>query len=313
MASTSPQSGWSLGDFVDTRRTPGAPHAEEHEAPGAYNARLQDPFTRYYRAPIARLLARPLAATPITPAQIMGVQPILAALAGYLVTFPDAHKPALAAGLFALRALTGTLADTLATQKNAATQAFRARRTVADGLGMAFLYIGILWHFRLNPPPTRTWSALVPASAIILFALAQGALRFFAAAHYRRKYIGVFEQGHDEQAAQLAQRLRTSDAPASFEQRIDAALARLALALEGAPTAAPEQLAREARAPLARFIGRVWAISNGETFFALVLISLATNYLWQAQLFFATVGVAWILAVIALNRWFVRQARVASA
>jgi phosphatidylglycerophosphate synthase len=68
-----------------------------------WKERLDDPLNRFYRYPVARLLVRGLLRTSITPNQVTFVQPILAGVAGYLVTYADRRHLILAAALFELR------------------------------------------------------------------------------------------------------------------------------------------------------------------------------------------------------------------
>jgi hypothetical protein len=63
--------------------------------------------------------------------------------------------------------------------------------------------------------------------------------------------------------------------------------------------------ARE-RSRLARVVAALWSVSNGDAFLTIVVLSMLAGRLWEGQLFFATVGPVWIVAVIALNVWFSR-------
>src|ERR1700679_3316375 len=74
-------------------------------ATSRWKERLDDPFNRFYRYPLARLLVRGLVNTPVTPNQLSFVQPFLAGAAGYLLTFPDRRHLVLAAALFELRSI----------------------------------------------------------------------------------------------------------------------------------------------------------------------------------------------------------------
>jgi len=38
----------------------------------------------------------------------------------------------------------------------------------------------------------------------------------------------------------------------------------------------------------------------------LVVVSILANQLWLGQVLFATVGTAWVAAVLLLNTWFIR-------
>src|SRR4051812_11510787 len=106
MAATSPHSGWTFGErHIDSSATPpSAAMPAPSPAPGPADPRPQDPFNRLYRAPLARLLTRPLVKTPIAPEHVALVQPFLAAVAGYFLTFADVRHLALAVLLFEARA-----------------------------------------------------------------------------------------------------------------------------------------------------------------------------------------------------------------
>jgi hypothetical protein len=59
---------------------------------------------------------------------------------------------------------------------------------------------------------------------------------------------------------------------------------------------------------MTRLIAGLWSVSNGDAFLSMVVLTMLADQLWLGQLFFSTVGVVWIFAVILLNGWFIRGA-----
>src|SRR5437868_1993771 len=116
MTATSPHSGWACEEKgMDARARTAAPaptrasNSETPErsswpgaagTPAAWEVRFEDPFNRYYRAPLARRLLQALERAKVLPDRVTAAQPLLAALAGYFVMFADGTHLALAAGLF---------------------------------------------------------------------------------------------------------------------------------------------------------------------------------------------------------------------
>jgi hypothetical protein len=286
----------------------------------AWETRLADPFNRYYRYPLARLIVRALLKTKIPFRQVTVVQPVLAALAGYFITFADAKNLALGAGFFELRSILACVEDTFARTSAVPKPAGRGLPGMADRLSVFFLYAGIFWHFHLHPPPSGAWSQYISVNGVLLLALLQGAVRSFAADYYRRKYTSIFERGHDETVLALRGELLALSPKAPIFAHIDAFIGRMShLCFEQEwfdPQRSPaprsdepiKQLIREQASPATRVIGFLWGISSGEAFLSLIVLTLVMNQLWAGQLFFASVGVAWILAVIGLNGWFTRSA-----
>jgi hypothetical protein len=160
MAATSPHSTWPLGDG-----RPSLPSSPEG-ASTRWRDRLGDPFNRLYRYALARLLVRGLLKTQVTPSQVTVVQPVLAAVAGYFVTFGDVRHLVLAALLFEARAILGCVDVTLARATNAVTPAGGAERSTARGLSAAFLYASIAWHFHLHAAPAFALGAYLSAGVV---------------------------------------------------------------------------------------------------------------------------------------------------
>lgn len=172
-------------------------------AASPWKERLDDPFNRFYRYPVARVLVKVLVPTPITPAQVSFVQPFLAGLAGYFVMFPDRWHLFWGALFFEIRSVLDCVDGTLARARG---QASTRRHAVVDGLSAMLLCVGIFWHFRLFPPHPGTWSRYLSAEGVVFLALVQGALRALAADHYNRKYGSIFEQ--DGTAEELSRKAR---------------------------------------------------------------------------------------------------------
>jgi phosphatidylglycerophosphate synthase len=284
--------------------------------PTRWKERLDDPFNRFYRYPLARLLVRGLVNTPITANQISFVQPFLAGAAGYLLTFPDRRHLVLAALLFELRAILDCADGTLARARGQESSGGHAVDAVADWLSTALLYAGIFWHFRLYPPAAGAWSHYFSVGGILFLALAQGALRSFAADHYKLKYVSVFEQERDGTVEALCRKVRALGPESSIFARVDVLIARVEhLAFEHerfdperaeARGARVSQLRARAATPLARLVAFLWSISNGDTFLSLVTVSILAGRLWEGQLFFAFAGLPWIVLVVLLNARFTR-------
>ncbi len=193
---------------------------------GRWRERLDDPLNRFYRYPLARLLVRGLVKTPVTPNQVTFVQPLLAGAAGYLITFPGRGHLVAGALLFELRAVLDCADGTLARARGRASAGGHAIDGIADWLATLLLYAGIFWHFRLHPPPAGAWSHYLSVGGILLLALAQGALRSFAADHYKLKYTSIFEHGRDGTVAALCRKVDALGPESSIFARVDVLIAR---------------------------------------------------------------------------------------
>lgn len=300
--------------------TSAAPLAAAGAVPNGWKMRLEDPFNRYYRYPIARRIVRLLMHTPVTPNQVTLVQPLFAALAGYLVTFNDPRYLLGAAAAFEFRSILDCVDGGLARAKKMSSPAGHAIDAVADWLGVVFLYIGIFVHFHLHPPPAGPWSAYLSTNGILILALFQGATRSFAADYYRVKYCSIFEHGQDETVETLRRKVRALGPSSSFFAHFEVFIGRMGhLSFEhewfdpersqgSTGSDQVKQLVREEGSPLTRAVAALWALSNGDAFLSLIMLTLIMNQLWLGQVFFATAGLAWIYGVIFLNGWFVRGA-----
>jgi phosphatidylglycerophosphate synthase len=305
---------------------PPAPERSTERAPAAtaagvpWKMRLEDPMNRYYRYPVARWLVRGLLHTPITPNQITFAHPLFAALAGYLVTFDDPLHLALGALAFEARSILDCADGVLARAKNMSSPTGHAIDAAADWLGVVFLYIGIFWHFHLHPPTSSAWSAYISTNGVLAVALFQAATRSFAADYYKVKFCSIFETGQDETVEALRRKVLALGPASSFFAHFDVFIGRMGhLSFEhewfdaersrsSTTTDHVKHLVREENAPLTRLIALSWAISNGDAFLSLVIVTLLLNQLWAGQIFFATAGLAWIFGVIFLSGWFVRSA-----
>lgn len=279
-----------------------------------WKERFDDPLNRAYRYPLARWIVRGLVHTPVRPNQITAVQPFLAALAGWLVAFGDHRRLVLAALVFEARSILDCVDGTLARAKKLTSEGGHVIDAAADWAGTVLLYAGIAWRFHLHPPPAGAWSRWMSVDAVLAVVLAQAALRSFAWDYYRAKIVSVFETGRDDTVDGLRRKVRALCTHAPIFARLDVAVGRLAhRCFTGErfdPDAADRgaaHLRRRADTPLARVVAAAWGVSSGDAFLSIVVVSLLANRLWEAQVFFATAGVVWLAAVIALSARLVRR------
>jgi phosphatidylglycerophosphate synthase len=313
--------------YAGGARTPGEPPGVDSQRPDplgvpkGWKLRLEEPMSRYFRYPIARVLVRWLMKTPVTPNQVTLVQPLLAALAGYLITFDDAWHLIAAAVAFEIRSILDCVDGTLARAKKMSSASGHAIDAFADWLGVVFLYTGIFWHFRLHPPPGDAWTAILGVNGVLLLAVFQGATRSFAADYYKQKYVSIYEKGFDETTESLRTKVLALTPTSSFFAKFDVFIGRMGhLSFEHewfdphrsqSSTGSDEvhAMRRDEASPVTRAIAFLWSISNGDAFLTLVVLFGAFGQLWAGQLFFATAGLVWIFGVIFLNGWFVRSAK----
>jgi phosphatidylglycerophosphate synthase len=252
-----------------------------HEAETAFD----DPLNRWYRYPLARLLVAWLLHTRVSANHVTFVQPLFAAAAGYLVTFADRRHLVLGALLFEIRSVLDCADGTLARARGGGQPGGHALDAAADWLGTVFLYAGIYWHFRLHPPVLGFWSCHISLRAVLLLALAQGALRSFSADHYKRKL-----------AADLSEPSRKG-ASSPGASRVEAWIEYAErLLFEGGRADRPSPHPK-----LARVVTLAWSISNGDAFLSLVTLSILADRMWEAQVFFAVAGFPWILLLLLLT------------
>lgn len=287
--------------------------------PEGWKRRLEDPFNTYYRYPVALAMTRVLVHTRVTPNQVSLVQPVLAAVAGYLVTLDDWRYHLGAATVFELRSILDCVDGSLARAKKMSSPNGHAIDAMADWLSVVLLYAGIAHYLYFHPAPG--YSAALTLGVVAL-ALLQGALRSFASDYFKTKYIGIFERREDSAVALLQKKVLGLTSEASLFARIDVFIMRmghLAFELErfdverSKPLSpgAIDSMVSDGSSSRTRAIGFLWSISSGDAFLSFVIVSLVLGKLWTTQLFFATVGCLWIAAVVLLNFVYVRRYRAA--
>jgi hypothetical protein len=286
-------------------------------AHGGWERRLEDPLSRFYREPLAQLVSGRLLRTRATPDQLMVVGPLFAGLAGYLVSFGGPLHLAAAALAFEVRSIAGRASVALARARGVEGSPMRP---AAQWLGAALLYVGIFCHFHLSPPPAGPWSAYVSTNGVLLLAVLQAAIRAFAAGYYTVKYCSIFERGRDETVEALRRKAQSLGPSSTVVDHVEVLVGRVQHRVfererfdpdRSPPSAGADrvkQLIREEGSPLTRVIAGLWAVSNGEAFLSIVVMTLLLDELWLGQVLFATVGMVWIVGVVLLNVWFLREA-----
>lgn len=313
------------------KRVPLATAHGEIVGPKGWKRRLEDPFNTYYRYPIALWIVRVLVKTPITPNQVSFAQPALAALAGYFASFEDARHLAYAVALFELRSILDCVDGSLARAKRMSSPYGHAIDAMADWLGVTFLYVGILMHFRLHPP--TDWGGLFglggaptrfATTMVIVVASMQAAVRSFAFDYFKTKYLSIYEDGRDASIEGLRAKVLAVRAKPSVFGHIDVFIGRFGhLVFEREwfdPDTSRAALTRseidamraDQDSPRAKRMGLLWGLSGGDAFLSQVMMTLLLGQLWAGQVFFASAGVVWILAVILYNVHFVRTSRRAA-
>jgi phosphatidylglycerophosphate synthase len=286
-----------------------------------WKARVEEPTNRFVYYPIARQLVRVLVRTPITANQVTAVQPLIAAVAGYLITFQDWRYQVAGALTFELRSLLDCVDGTLARAKKTSSPNGHALDALCDWLGVLFLYLGIYIHFRLHPPPTGEWAAYVPMGAILVVSLAQGALRSFAADYFMRKFGSIMATGRDETIEDLREKQRALSAASPFWAKVEAWIGRCghlsfqheffdvtrSKSISGDQA---QSLLEQRNTPRMKFLAGLWSVSSGDAYIRITVISLLLGHawMWQLQLFWATFGVLWITALVGLTSWFLKRA-----
>jgi phosphatidylglycerophosphate synthase len=282
---------------------------------------VEEPTNRYVYYPIAKRIVQVLLKTPITANQVTLVQPLIAAVAAYLIAHGSPMYLIAGALVFELRSLLDCVDGSLARAKNQASPNGHALDALCDWLGVVLLYLGIYLHFRSYAPPSGVWMTYLPMGAIIGISLFQGAMRSFAADYYMRKYGSILERGRDETVEDLRDRQRALGPDSTFLARAEAWIGRCqhlsfqhepfdaerSVSLSGAQA---DVLIAQRSGPLMRFVAALWSISSGDAYIRLTVLSVLAGHawMWSAQLFFATVGFVWIVAVIMFNGWVIRRA-----
>ncbi len=292
--------------------------AEAEDLP--WKMRVEEPANRFVYYPVARGLVKLLVKTPVTANQVTLIQPVIAAVAGYLMTFQDWRYLVMGALTFELRSLLDCVDGTLARAKRSASANGHALDAICDWLGVVFLYLGVYFHFRLHPPPAGDWAAYAPMGAIIGLALFQGAMRSFAADYYLRKYGSILNTGRDETVEDLREKQLALTSQSPFMAKVEAWIGRCQhlsfqhefFDAQNTPSLSREQagsLTEQRQSPAMKAIALLWSVSNGDFFIRLTVLSvfLGHAWMWQLQLFWATFGFVWIVAVMWLNGWFIRH------
>ena len=298
----------------------GAPTQPEIAGPRGWKRRLEDPFNTFYRYPVALAITRLLMGTRVTPNQVSLVQPVFAAGAGYLLTFDSFNAHLGAVALFEIRSILDCVDGSLARAKKMSSPNGHAIDAMADWLGVVLLYAGI-FHFVYHHPVPGVSQAM--ALGVVAIALIQGALRSMAADYFKNKYLGIYERARDEVPEILRDKHLALGHSSSLFARIDAWIMRNGHRLfelerfdvqkiRALCPAAIEKMSREEHSTKTKLIGFLWSISSGDAFLSFVILSIALDRLWQGQLFFATVGCAWIVLVVVTNVAFLRSYRRAA-
>jgi hypothetical protein len=264
--------------------------------------------------------------TPVTANQLTLAQPVIAAFAAYLITFNDWRHLVLGVLLFEFRSLLDCADGTLARAKRTASPNGHALDALCDWLSVVFLYIGVYMHFALHPPPAGAWSAYLPMGLVIAVSLAQGAVRSFSHDYYMRKYGSILEQGRDETVEDLRSRQLALAEDSPLLARAEAWIGRCQHLIFQHEYFRPERsksisgdqarwFAAQRHSPMMRLIQRLWSVSNGDAYIRLTILSVLAGHvwMWELQLFWATAGVVWIVALLWLNAWFVRRSTEADA
>lgn len=282
----------------------------------AWTQRFADPANTYYRYPVARLIVRGLARTSITPNQVTAVQPFLSVLAAYWLHFGDAKHLLLGALAFEARSVLDCVDGELARAKGMTSAWGGAVARVGKVLSVGALYAGIFWHFRDNAPTPGAWSAYLSVGTVLTLAGLQGVARSLFGDYYARKYASIFETGRDETVEALRQKALAIGPGSTFLERSELLLSKLVhlvlawrwfdLAQPASDIPAERLRARESEGAT-RLLGLLGSLSSADTFLTLVVVSAALDALWTGQLFFATVGVVWLVGVVVYNAWLTRR------
>lgn len=295
------------------------------KAPKGWKRRLEDPANTFIRYPLALALTRLFVRTPITPNQISLTQPLLAAVAGWQVTFGTFEHDLLAVLAFELRSILDCCDGSLARAKKMSSPSGHAIDALADWLGVVFLYIGIFVRFNLHAPSaaisTEGGSLLgwLGVNGVLCLAIFSGAARSFTSDYFRVKFVSVFESGKDDTLDTLRTKILALGPHSTFFDKAEVFIGRMghltfnyeyltrdkAQAIRSGELV--DALRREENAPGTRALAFLWGISNGDAFLTYVMIALLTGKLWLLQELYATVGIVTIVALCMASSSFVKN------
>jgi hypothetical protein len=170
-----------------------------------------DPATRLFRAPLARVVAPLLAQSRVGMGLTLVAQPVLAAAAGYAVAFPDRRHMLWGALLFELRSTLGVMGRAADTARGRVASPREAHETtVGNALAATLFYAGIFWHFRLFAPPAGAWSRYVSEGGVVFLAVVFAAARALVAERWSARRVVDAEPSQDGVARLVSLAMRAS-------------------------------------------------------------------------------------------------------
>lgn len=285
-----------------------------------WKLRVEEPTNRFVYYPIAHRLVAWLKDTWVTPNQVTLIQPLIAVVAAVCIASGDPRVLFLGAVIFELRSMLDCVDGTLARAKKVCSPGGHALDAFCDWLGVTLLYAGIFAHFLLHAPPAGPWSQYASVAMVVGVALFQGAVRSFAADYFMRKYGSLLAEGRDATVEELREQVNAlgPDSPAMTRAEVFIGrMQHLSFQQEWfdpgqTPSLGREQVealrAQENRRTM-RLVAKLWSISNGDFFIRLTVISVALGHeaMWSLQLFWAVLGLPWIISVVMLNSWYLRR------
>lgn len=295
------------------------------KAPQGWKRRLEDPANTFIRYPIALAVTRLLVRTSITPNQISLSQPLLAALAGWQLTYGSYQHDLVAVLAFEIRSILDCCDGSLARAKKMSSPSGHAIDGLADWLGVLFLYVGIFIRFNMHAPSSSlsfgngSPLALLGVNGVLCLAIMSGAWRSFTSDYFRVKFVSVFESGKDATTDTLRSKILALGPHSSFFDKAEVFIGRMGhlafnyeyLTRDKAESLRSgelcEALRREERAPATRVLAFLWALSNGDAFLTYVMIALLFGKLWLLQELYATVGIVTIVALFVASSAFVKS------
>ena len=175
---------------------------------------LTDIPNRLFYYPLAKLLVKPAALTPVTPTQISIFHACISLVVAVLITFNEPFYFYIAFALNQLRAVLDCLDGSLARYKKMTSSLGRTIDTYADALGFVSLITGIVFVLKEQYPVSTVvfWITCVVLTANFM---AHGT-DFF-----KRKYTSALRNQEDEIGKELLNKKRELQAPgAHFLHRL---------------------------------------------------------------------------------------------